>query len=34
MQLELKAIQHDFGITFVHVTHDQAEAMTMADTIA
>jgi len=34
MQLELKAIQHDFGITFVHVTHDQEEAMTMADTIA
>ncbi len=31
MQLELKAIQHDFGITFVHVTHDQEEAMTMAD---
>jgi spermidine/putrescine transport system ATP-binding protein len=34
MQLELKAIQHEFGITFVHVTHDQEEAMTMADTIA
>jgi spermidine/putrescine transport system ATP-binding protein len=34
MQLELKAIQHDIGITFVHVTHDQEEAMTMADTIA
>jgi spermidine/putrescine transport system ATP-binding protein len=34
MQLELKAIQNDFGITFVHVTHDQEEAMTMADTIA
>ena len=34
MQLELKAIQHDFGITFVHVTHDQEEAMTMADRIA
>ena len=34
MQLELKAIQHDLGITFVHVTHDQEEAMTMADTIA
>ena len=33
MQLELKAIQHEFGITFVHVTHDQEEAMTMADTI-
>jgi spermidine/putrescine transport system ATP-binding protein len=34
MQLELKAIQNDFGITFIHVTHDQEEAMTMADTIA
>ncbi len=34
MQLELKAIQHEFGITFVHVTHDQEEAMTMADRIA
>ena len=34
MQLELKAIQHDIGLTFVHVTHDQEEAMTMADVIA
>jgi spermidine/putrescine transport system ATP-binding protein len=34
MQLELKRIQQDVGITFVHVTHDQEEAMTMADTIA
>jgi len=34
MQLELKALQNDLGITFVHVTHDQEEAMTMADTIA
>jgi spermidine/putrescine transport system ATP-binding protein len=34
MQLELKRIQHDVGITFVHVTHDQEEAMTMADAIA
>jgi spermidine/putrescine transport system ATP-binding protein len=34
MQLELKGIQHDIGITFVHVTHDQEEAMTMADRIA
>ncbi len=34
MQLELKMIQHDVGITFIHVTHDQEEAMTMADTIA
>ncbi len=33
MQLELKSIQHDMGITFVHVTHDQEEAMTMADFI-
>ena len=34
MQLELKRIQHELGLTFVHVTHDQEEAMTMADTIA
>ncbi|HXF98783.1 MAG TPA: ABC transporter ATP-binding protein [Gaiellaceae bacterium] len=34
MQLELKRIQHEVGITFVHVTHDQEEAMTMADVIA
>ena len=34
MQLELKRIQQDVGITFVHVTHDQEEAMTMADVIA
>ncbi|MDX6255883.1 MAG: spermidine/putrescine transport system ATP-binding protein [Frankiales bacterium] len=34
MQLELKRIQTEVGITFVHVTHDQEEAMTMADTIA
>jgi spermidine/putrescine transport system ATP-binding protein len=34
MQLELKGIQHDVGITFIHVTHDQEEAMTMADQIA
>ena len=34
MQLELKRIQIEVGITFVHVTHDQEEAMTMADTVA
>jgi spermidine/putrescine transport system ATP-binding protein len=34
MQLELKRIQTEVGITFVHVTHDQEEAMTMADAIA
>ncbi len=34
MQIELKWIQREVGITFVHVTHDQEEAMTMADTIA
>jgi spermidine/putrescine transport system ATP-binding protein len=34
MQIELRRIQTDIGITFVHVTHDQEEAMTMADTIA
>ena len=34
MQVELKRIQTTVGLTFVHVTHDQEEAMTMADTIA
>ena len=34
MQIELKWIQREVGLTFVHVTHDQEEAMTMADTIA
>ncbi|RQP12321.1 MAG: ABC transporter ATP-binding protein [Microbacteriaceae bacterium] len=34
MQLELKAIQSEVGLTFLHVTHDQEEAMTMADTVA
>lgn len=34
MQIELKRIQTEVGITFVHVTHDQEEAMTMADSIA
>ncbi|MAT17964.1 MAG: spermidine/putrescine ABC transporter ATP-binding protein [Leifsonia sp.] len=34
MQIELKDIQDDVGLTFLHVTHDQEEAMTMADTIA
>lgn len=34
MQIELKRIQLDVGTTFVHVTHDQEEAMTMADTVA
>jgi spermidine/putrescine transport system ATP-binding protein len=34
MQLFIKALQHDVGITFIHVTHDQEEAMTMADRIA
>lgn len=34
MQLELSRIQGELGLTFVHVTHDQEEAMTMADTIA
>ena len=33
MQLELKAIQKKTGITFVYVTHDQEEALTMSDTI-
>ena len=34
MQLELKRIQTEVNITFIHVTHDQEEAMTMADRIA
>ena len=34
MQMELKRIQTEVGTTFVHVTHDQEEAMTMADTVA
>jgi len=34
MQVELKHIQTEVGLTFIHVTHDQEEAMTMADTIA
>jgi spermidine/putrescine transport system ATP-binding protein len=34
MEMELGRIQHEVGSTFVHVTHDQEEAMAMADTIA
>ena len=34
MQIELKDIQDTVGLTFLHVTHDQEEAMTMADTVA
>src|SRR5204863_5294674 len=34
MQVELKALQRDVGITFVFVTHDQEEAMVMSDRIA
>jgi spermidine/putrescine transport system ATP-binding protein len=34
MQLELKGLQHRVGITFVYVTHDQEEALTMSDRIA
>src|SRR5437870_10776024 len=34
MQVELKAIQQEVGITFVYVTHDQEEALTMSDRIA
>jgi spermidine/putrescine transport system ATP-binding protein len=33
MQIELKQIQHEVGITFVYVTHDQEEALTMSDVI-
>ena len=34
MQLELKRLQHETGITFIFVTHDQEEALTMSDRIA
>jgi putative spermidine/putrescine transport system ATP-binding protein len=34
MQVELKQIQHEVGITFVYVTHDQEEALTMSDRVA
>ena len=34
MQIELKAIQMEVGLTFLHVTHDQEEAMDMADVVA
>ena len=34
MQIELASMQHDLGITFIFVTHDQEEALTMADRIA
>jgi len=34
MQIELKAIQQAVGITFVYVTHDQEEALTMSDRLA
>ena len=34
MQIELKAIQQQVGITFIYVTHDQEEALTMSDRLA
>ena len=34
LQIELKALQQEVGITFIYVTHDQEEAMTMSDRIA
>ncbi|MGG6892522.1 ABC transporter ATP-binding protein [Rhizobium sp. BR 315] len=34
MQLELKNLQHELGITFIFVTHDQQEALTMSDRVA
>jgi putative spermidine/putrescine transport system ATP-binding protein len=34
MQVELKALQHQVGITFIYVTHDQEEALSMSDRIA
>lgn len=34
MQLELKALQKQLGITFIYITHDQEEALNMSDRIA
>ena len=34
MQVELKSMQQQLGITFIYVTHDQEEALTMSDTVA
>ena len=34
MQIELQRIQRDVGITFIYVTHDQEEALTMSDRLA
>ena len=34
MQTELKNLQHDLGITFIYITHDQDEALAMSDRIA
>ena len=34
MQVELKHLQRQLGITFIYVTHDQEEALTMSDRIA
>ncbi len=34
MQIELKTLQHELGITFIFVTHDQQEALTMSDRVA
>ena len=34
MQIELKRIQQELGMTFVYVTHDQEEALTMSDRLA
>ena len=34
MQLFIKALQNDLGITFIHVTHDQGEALSMSDRVA
>src|SRR6185312_444055 len=34
LQIELKQIQEDLGMTFIYVTHDQEEALTMSDRIA
>jgi len=34
MKIELKKLQHDFGTTFIYITHDQSEALVMSDRVA
>ncbi|MFW8696499.1 ABC transporter ATP-binding protein, partial [Mesorhizobium japonicum] len=34
MKIELKLLQHQFGTTFLYITHDQSEALVMSDNVA